>query len=268
MFYDELDKIDPEDEVDYCWEMIDGMPRYRWYKNALNTLYFIEICDDKFDIEDSCFSDLKYHYDSVHWVAQNDPEALEYIMSELQKPVTHIVKKKFLENLEKLEYYRACGIVKEHLVSHQAPAERTFIREKEKAFKNIDYLMTRINTSSELLYEYKTENQEELYDKKLEKNMGVLFTVAGMYKDDVFREVGVMDWFRENSPEDLEKMFDKKICKEIKDQVLNIAAKLEKFELCNFLKQIIKTYEFSDYFEVPPYTPPEEFFSDYEDYED
>ena len=55
MFYDILNNMDLHEATTYEWEDIDGKPRYRWYKYALNSVYMISSIDDICDIDDISF---------------------------------------------------------------------------------------------------------------------------------------------------------------------------------------------------------------------
>ena len=185
MYYDEIEKLDPSEEMDYSWEMVDGQPRYRWYKNSINAVHLIECSDNHHDIEGSSFSDLKIYYESVDWVAHNDPEALVYIMSKITKPVTHVVKKKFLECLEALKCYEACAIVKESLVSFPVPEERTHLRKRKKALKDIETFVAFMDSASNLLFQLKTEEPQKLNNEALTDSLATLAIKRTKIKTDI-----------------------------------------------------------------------------------
>ncbi len=259
MYFDEIKKIHSDEEVDdYLWEMVDGQPRYRWYKKSINSVHLIECRDRNHDIDDSSFSDLKIYYESVNWVAHNDPEALAHIMGIITKPVTHIVKEKFLECLEALKYYEACAIVKENLVSIPVPAERTHERKRKKALEDIKMFVAFMGSASNLLFELKTKEPQKLKNKELKNSLGTLLNIDGMYGKEIPLVIDAMEWLRENSPDDLKKQYSKKVCIEIKDQLIGIIAKKEKFKLCTFFNEILITNDLQGYFEIPPYTPDSE----------
>lgn len=257
MYFDEIDKLNSENEMDYLWEMVDGQPRYRWYKNTINSVHLIECSDNHHEIDDSSFSNLKYYYESVDWVAHNDPEALAHIMGIITKPVTHIVKKKFLQSLEALKYYEACAIVKESLVSIPAPAERTHERKREKALEDIRRFVISVKSASNVLFDLKKDDFQNLDidDLDIKNSLGTLLNIDGLFSDYIPQAIDAMEWLRENSPDDLKKQYTKKVCNEIKDQLIGIIAKREKFKLCAFLKEILKTFELPGYFKIPPYNP-------------
>ncbi len=267
MFYDIIENMDFEEEDEYSWEIIDGQPRYRWYKDALNSVHLIECSDANHNIDNENFSDLKPWYDGVKWVTQNDPEALKYIMGVLTEPVTHIVKEKFLDNLKKLEYYKACAIVNEHLRSYPVPKERTLKRNKEKSLSDISFLVIRIKSTSDLLYKAKTKQQHKLHDEELKECLGALLNIDGLLGGNIEKEILAMEWLRENSPDDVKNQFTEKVCIEIKDQLIRILSEYEKYKLCSFLKELIETYGLPDYYNIPPYIPKENFlFDDMDDY--
>lgn len=255
MFYDEIEKLDSSQQMDYSWEMVDGQPRYRWYKNSINAVHLIECSDNNHDIENSSFSDLKPYYDSVDWVAHNDPEALVYIMSKITKPVTYIVKKKFLEGLEALKCYEACAIVKESLVSFPVPEERTHQRKREKALEDIETFVAFMDSASNLLFKLKTEEPQKLYIEELKESLGTILNIDGLISKHIPLAIDAMEWLRENSPDDLKKQYSQKVCIEIKDQLIGLFAKNEKFKLCTFIQDILKTNDLPGYFEIPPFNP-------------
>ena len=246
MYYDEIEKLDPSQKMDYSWEEVDGQPRYRWYKNSINAVHLID------HIDNSSFSDLKIYYDSVDWVAQNDPEALVYIMSKITKPVTHIVKKKFLECLEALKCYEACAIVKESLVSFPVPEERTHHRKREKALEDIKTFVAFMESASNLLFTLKTEDPQKLNNEELTESLGTVLNIDGLISKDIPLAIDAMEWLRENSPDDLKKQYSQKVCIEIKDQLIGLFAKNEKFKLCTFIQDLLKTNDLPGYFEIPP----------------
>lgn len=259
MYFDEIKKIHSDEEVDdYLWEMVDGQPRYRWYKNSINSVHLIECSDRHHDIDDSSFSDLKIYYESVNWVAHNDPEALAHIMGIITKPVTHIVKEKFLECLEALKYYEACAIVKESLASIPVPKERTHQRKKDKALEDIRRLVGRVASASSLLFKFKTEEPQILNDKENYNSLGRLLNIVGAFSEEIPLEIDAMEWLRKYAPDDLKKQFTQRVCIEIKDQLVGIIAKKEKFKLCTFFNEILKTNDLQGYFEIPPYIPDSE----------
>lgn len=257
MYFDEVKKLDADNEDDYLWEMVDGQPRYRWYKNSINSVHLIECSDNNHDIKDESFSDLKTYYESVNWVAHNDPKALVHIMGTITKPVTHIVKRKFIECLEALKYYEACAIVEESLVSIPAPKERTHERKREKALVDIKRFVGSVESASIVLFNLKKEDFRNLDvdDEDIKNSLGTLLNIDGLFNDYIPQAIDAMEWLRENFPEDLKKQYAQKICIEIKDQLIGIVARYEKFKLCKFLKEILNTHELPGYFEIPPYNP-------------
>lgn len=258
MYFDEIEKFSSDEDVDdYLWEMIDGQPRYRWYKGCVNAVHLIELSDRNHDIEEETFSGLKSFYNSVNWVAHNDPEALAHIMRVITKPVTHIVKKKFLECLEVLKYYEACAIVKESLVSIPAPAERSCERKREKALEDIRGFVISVESTSGSLFDFKEDNFKnlELDDQDIRNSLGTLLNIDGLYNKYIPQAIDAMEWLRENFPDELKKKFSKKVCIEIKDQLIGIFAEKEKFKLCAFFNEILQINELPGYFEIPPYNP-------------
>ncbi|MCP4177181.1 MAG: hypothetical protein GY756_05380 [bacterium] len=271
MYYDIIDKMDFEEEEEYSTEIVDGQERYRWYNHIINSLDFIGSCDAHHNIDNQDFSELEDWYKGVNWVMENDPEALVHIMSNLTEPVTEIVKEKFLENLQELEYYMACAIIKEHLRTYPVPEERTFIRAKEKMIKNMGRFFSRLDLASSVLYKFKTEHSEMLADKETKDNISGLLNIKSGLKRYTEEEIEAMEWLRINSPESMKEKFKEPVCIEIKDKVIEFMSKFEKFELCEFLTKIIKIHGLPDYYQIPlpkPEIDPElDFLYDEDDYE-
>ncbi|MDM8160862.1 hypothetical protein QUH73_13645 [Labilibaculum sp. K2S] len=255
MFYDIVNKMDLHEATAYEWEEIDGKPRYRWYKYALNSVYMISSIDDICDIDDISFNDLGTYYDSVAWVAKNDPKALVYIMRTLVEPVTDIVKQKLLSHLLERKYYKSCAIVEKHLVSFPVPAERTFTRKKEKSIKDVNkYIAKRIYALSNLLYELKTKDKEKLYMPEIQDPLSNLLNFES-FSADLFREdLDSLEWLLQNAPDEIKEMFTTKICQETKDRLLTYLAQKERYSLCQFFKETLPVFEMPFYFEIPPYS--------------
>ncbi len=256
MYYAIVEEMDFEEATEYDWELIDGQKRYRWYKNARNSVHLISACDANHDIDNQDFSDLKLYYDSVEWVAKNDPEALIYIMGTLTKPVTQIVKDKLLYHLAEFGYYKSCAVVKEHLASYPAPPERTFERKKKKAIKDVEEnIVEAYKVISERLYKFKTEEKQKLYDKNFSDAFGSLLNIWGLSKEDLTESLPLLEWLFENSADDLKQLFSLKLCEEIKDQFLQVLAEKEMYKLHTFINEIIETPIMDFYYDIPPYNP-------------
>lgn len=269
MFYELIDKMDYRERDAYMWKEVDGKPLYRWYKYALNSVYMISSVDEVRDIENVSFDDLDPWYESVVWVAKNDPEALVYIMSELIDPVTDIVKQKLLENLKAREYYTACDIVKKNLASFPVPPERTFARKKEQAIKIVEKnIADKIYSSSMLLSQIKKMDKKKLYEKDVQEPLNSLLNIeryADNYLDD---NLEYIEWLLENAPEDLQAIFTKEICLEVKDNFLDYLSKKEYYHLCQFFSENLKEKEMSFYYKILPYTKKMQESGLFEDEED
>jgi hypothetical protein len=254
MFYDIVDKLSYPESDEYAWEEIDGKPRYRWYKYALNSVYMISSIDDICDIDDIRFDDLGHYYDSVAWVAKNDPEALEHIMGTLVKPVTDIVKQKLLSHLLERKYYKSCAIVEKHLVSFPVPPERTFTRKKEKFTKNVnENIAKQIYHLSNLLVTLKTTGKEKLYEPEMTDSLSKLLNFES-FSDHLIREhLDSLKWLLQNAPDETKEMFTSKICPETKDNLLAYLAQKELYSLCQFFKETLQVFEMPFYYEIPPY---------------
>ena len=254
MFYDIIDKLDFLESDRYTLEKIDGQARYRWYKYALNSVYMISSIDDLRDIDNISFDDLGTYYDSVAWVAKNDPKALEYIMGTLTEPVTDIVKQKLLDNLQERKYYRSCAIVEKYLTSFPVPLERTFTRKKEKYTKEVnERIAMQVYQLSDLLVLLKTTDKEKLYKTKMKNALSKLLNFES-FSDYFIREhLDSMEWLLKNTPDDLKEMFTVEICQETKDNFINYLAKRELYALCQFFSETVKVRKMSFYFEIPPY---------------
>lgn len=246
--------MDDMEAMDYDWEEVDGKPRYRWYKYALNSVYMISSIDDVRDIENIEFDDLGAWYECVAWVADNDPEALEHIMGKLIKPVTDIVKQKLLGNLEALNYYSSCAIVKKHLRSQPAPAERTFQRKKVKFTESVsEDIAKQIFSMSEMLVNFKTTAKEKLYTDDLREPLSKLLNMESFAGKQIEQNLEALDWLLKNCQDDLKGVFDKPILIEIKENFLNYLASKELYKLCTLLEDCIPIKESDFYFEIPPY---------------
>lgn len=254
MYYNIVENMDDMEAMDYDWEEVDGKPRYRWYKYALNSVYMISSIDDVRDIENIEFDDLGAWYECVAWVADNDPEALEHIMGKLIKPVTDIVKQKLLGNLEALNYYSSCAIVKKHLRSQPAPAERTFQRKKVKFTESVsEDIAKQIFSMSEMLVNFKTTAKEKLYTDDLREPLSKLLNMESFAGKQIEQNLEALDWLLKNCQDDLKGVFDKPILIEIKENFLNYLASKELYKLCTLLEDCIPIKESDFYFEIPPY---------------
>ena len=258
---------------DYDWEEVDGMPRYRWYKNALNSVHMILDCDEKFDIDHADFSDLEYWYNSAEWVANNDEEALKYIYTELVPPVTQIVKDKYIACLTDLGYYKSCAMAMKYLQSYPVPPERTLKRKKEKAVKNInDKLVAQIKSLDEMLVRFKTDYRDKLYDqdKDLQQSFGALLNLhAQFYGQELYDCLENMEWMRLNALHNLEELFSVEISLEIKEQLLKLLTQNELYHLHELLDKTIKEKPTSFYYEIPAYErSPREILGEFFDMDD
>ena len=211
MYYHGVNKMDSFKAMDYEWQEIDGKPRYRWYKYALNSVQMILDCDEKFDIDHVEFSDLKVWYDSVEWVANNDEEASKYIYAELVPPVLQIVKDKYIDCLTDLGHYKSCAIAMKYLRSSPVPSERTPVRKKEKAIDNIEKsLVLSLKGVDQMLVKFKAEIPEKLKSSndELRHSLGVLLNLdAQFYGESSDKIFDYMGWIRINAPDSLKEIF-------------------------------------------------------------
>lgn len=256
MYYDEVEKMSPDAADDFDMEEIDGQPRYRWYKNALNSTYFIEQTDKRVDIDNIFFYDLEDYFISVDWVFRNDCETLVFIMGERIAPVTEPVKEKFLFHLTKMGYYGACAVVKEHLRSYPVPPERTFNRKKEKVLKDVSEKIARkLYSTSKQLFEFKINDKEKLFDPDKQVAFGVILNINGMDKDYILNSLDSLIWLYNNSREELDNLFNKVMCVEIKDAFIKILSDKELFDLCIYFQIRIAIFNMDFYYDIPPYEP-------------
>ncbi|WP_421919538.1 hypothetical protein [Marinifilum sp.] len=254
MYYDIVNQMDDDEASDYDWEIVDGKPRYRWYKYALNSVYMISSVDEKCNIETVSFDDLDAWYECVNWVAKNDPEALMHIMSKLVDPVNPIVKTKLLESLEKSEYYSACLIVDTHLRIKEEPKERDFNRKKEKYSKIADEdIAKQLIGMSQILHSLKTTAKNKLYEEKLQEPISYLLNIEKFARTKTNKFIETLQWMIENAPEDLKRIFNTEIQIEIRDNFLNYFAEREHYQLCSFMMKCIPVIETDFYFDIPPY---------------
>ncbi len=265
-FYSISNKLEESNWVkahEYNWEHIDGMPRYRWYKYALNAVSSISQCDENFDINQTDFSHLKTYFEAVEWVAQKDPKALIYIMDKLTAAVTQIVKEKFIFHLAKLEYYKSCHIVKSYLQSYPVPARRTYIRKQKGALKNINTNIIEIlKARSAVLQQLKKDVPEKFKNpnKETADAFSILLNIDNTNGlETIERNLPDMLWLYTNNPKSLTHLFDLCIYAEIKDLFIEAIANTQEFELCILLKNAIKTIDCEDYYKVPPYNDPHTF---------
>ncbi len=273
MYYEEINKKSRDESWAYMEEMIDGKPRYRWYKLALNSVYMISDLDDKFDIDHRSFSDLGVWYEAAEWVAANDPEALVHIMAELVPPVTDIVKQKLLEGLTREGHYMACAIVEQHLQSYPVPEERTFKRYKAKA---VDCINTRIvnilKGNCKQLETIKIDHRDKLFseDPEIEKALSVLahieFTLYGEHLEESLR---YLEWLRINDPDELKQLFSFSVCLEMKEQILTLLEKAELFHLYTLIDKCISIKPSDFYCKIQPYVrSPRDILGKYIDMDD
>ncbi|WP_297093321.1 hypothetical protein [uncultured Draconibacterium sp.] len=257
MFYEEINKKSRDECNAYMEEMVDGKPRYRWYKLALNSVYMIADLDDKFDIDHRSFSDLEVWYEAAEWVAVNDREALVHIMAELVPPVTDIVKQKLLEGLIREGHYKACAIVKQHLQSNPVPEERTFKRNKAKA---VDCIKTRIvnilKGNCKQLEAIKNDHRDKLFseDPEIQKALSVLVHIEfTLYGERLEESLRYLEWLRLNDPDELKQLFSISVSLEIKEQILSLLEKAELFHLYNIIDKCISIKPSSFYCHIQPY---------------
>ncbi|MEN8116361.1 MAG: hypothetical protein ABFS16_05250 [Bacteroidota bacterium] len=273
MYYTELNKKSRWEAMAYRDELVDGKPRYRWYKLALNSVYMISGCDDKFDIDHCDFSDLTVWFDAVEWVAQNDPGALQHIMSERNPAVTDIVKQKLLDGLSRLSYYKSCQIVQKYLVSYPVPEERTLKRYKEKAIKEINSsVVSTMKNTCEWLEKLKAEKTEMLFseDNKKRQALSVLLNIDFFLHDEQLdKSLNFMEWMHINAPDQLKELFLFEISLEIKEQLLQKISNAELYRLHTFINKTITVKSTRFYYEVPPYIPdPRDTLSQFIDMDD
>uniref|UniRef100_UPI0032166BF4 hypothetical protein n=1 Tax=uncultured Draconibacterium sp. TaxID=1573823 RepID=UPI0032166BF4 len=259
MYYDECKNMSGWQLAAYQDDIIDGKPRYRWYKLALNSVYMISMCDDKFDIDHCDFKDLKVWYDAAEWVAINDPEALQHIMGERIPPVTDIVKEKLMAGLINLGYYKSCSIVKKHLNSYPVPEERTKERYLQKAIKYLDSnVVSTLRGSSQMLEKLKKEKLEIFYEEDI-KSQNALSVIVHigfhLNGEKLDNSLLYMEWMRTNALGKLKEMFSLQVSKEIKDQLLCFIKDAEFYRLYTFIDNTISVKSSEYYFEIRPYVP-------------
>ncbi len=257
MYYHDVEKMDFRVAMGYEWQEVDGKPRYRWYKYALNSVHMILDCDKKFDIDHADFSDLKVWYDSAEWVANNDEEALKYIYTELVPPVTQIVKDKYIECLTSLGYYKSCAMAMKYIKSYPVPKERTLERKKKKAIENIEKrLVLSLKSMDQMLVKFKAEIPEKLNspNDELRHSFSVLLNLeAKFYGEASDKSLAYMEWMRLNAPDSLEKIFSIELSLEIKNQLLQMLTENELYRLHELLDKTIKVKAASFYYEIPAY---------------
>lgn len=258
MYYDECKKMKQLQLWAYQDEVIDGKPRYRWYKLALNSVYMISMCDDNHDIDKQDFSDLKTWYEATDWVAQNAPDALVHIMHDCIQPVTAIVKEKLLEGLSRLGYFKASATVQKHLGSYAVPKERTKKRYLEKAEKYIETNVVSImNANCSMLENFKKKYPEKLVGNKdtdFNQSLAVILNIGSYLRNEYLdNSLLYMEWMRVNTPEQLKELFSFEVSIEIKEQLLGIIVDEEFFRLHKFINETIIEKTTLFYFEVPPY---------------
>lgn len=273
MYYNDVDKMDSFKARDYQWQEVDGKPRYRWYKYALNSVHMILDCDKNFDIDHADFSDLKVWYDSAEWVAKNDEDALKYIYTELVPPVTRIVKDKYIDCLSNLGHYKSCAMAMKHIKSYPVPHERTLERKKKKAIENIEKsLVLSLKGMDQMLVKFKAEIPEKLNSSKdeLRRSFSVLLNLeARFYGEASGKSLEYMEWMRENAPDKLEEIFSIEISLEIKNQLLDLLTEKELYRLHEFLDKTIRVKPASFYYEVPAYERnPSDFLGEFFDTEE
>jgi len=239
----------------YQDEIIDGKPRYRWYKLALNSVYMISGCDDKFDIDHCDFSDLCDWYEAAEWVAQNDTEALKHIMKDRVPPVTDIVKEKLLAGLSGLSYYKSSAIVKKYLVSFPVPCERTKNRYREKAEKYIEsHVVSILKGNYQMLEKMKKEQPDKLFDKNMQQALSVILSVEFHLNDEYLdKSLLYMEWMRINDADSLKKMFSFELSIDIKEQLLRLLTEAEFYRLYTFINDAIIEKSSAFYVEVTRY---------------
>ena len=273
MYYEEICKKSRDECYAYMDEIVDGKPRYRWYKLALNLVYMIADLDDKFDIDHRSFSDLGVWYEAAEWVAVNDREALVHIMAELVPPVTDIVKQKLLEGLIREGHYKACAIVKQHLQSYLIPEERTFNRYKAKA---VDCIKTRIvnilKGNCKQLEAIKNDHRDKLFseDPEIQKALSVLVHIEfTLYGERLEESLRYLEWLRLNDPDELKQLFSISVSLEIKEQILGLLEKAELFHLHNIIDKCISIKPSNFYCDIQPYVrSPHDILGKYFDMDD
>ncbi len=256
----ELEKNNWVKAHEYNWEHIDGMPRYRWYKYALNAVASINQCDKDFDINQTDFSHLKSYFDAVEWVAQKDSKSLIYIMEKLTPPVTQIVKDKFILHLSKLEYYKSCHIAQTYLHSYPVPLRRTFIRKQKEALKNINtHIIETLKSRSTVMQQLKRDVPEKFKNPNQETQdaFSILLNIDSQNGiETINKQLGNMLWLYKNNRNALSHLFDIKIYAEIKDVFLTALESTQEYGLYILLRDAIQTNASDDYYLIPPYKEP------------
>ncbi len=251
MFYDELKKRDLFECDQYAWELVDGKPRYRWYKEAQTAIPLIAECEKKHDITHSDFADLEVYFTSMNWVACNDPGALQYILARRSNPVSRSVKEKILQYLEKFQYFEACGLVKLFLATQPMPKERNFRLLLDKALYDIKSLVSHIQSASQILYTLKTLEPHKLDDVMLRDSLAIVLGFDEFHGKRIARIMTALEWLMENAPLELKNQFNMLVCTEIKDEAILLFLKYEKFAICSWLEQALTTYQIPGYYSIP-----------------
>lgn len=255
---DELDKREDfwRSSV-YRQEKVDNVPRYRWYKLALNSVCELEIHDKAYDIEGANFRDLKVYFKAIDWVAHNDPKALEYIMADLCNAVFPIVKSELIRNLQELGFYKACDIVQKHLRTKAPDLVRAYERRRRKVLKDLTNYAKDVSQRSNVLDSMRTNYPDKLYtkDPELVECLSAMLNVnkpGWLYTLD--DNIDNILWLFKADKELLEHLFGDALCIEIKDLFIKPLIQLELYELVTFFKTCIPIIE-SDYpyYNIPPF---------------
>jgi len=273
MYYDEIKQKSHEERWMYSDEVVDGKPRYRWYKMALSTVDLISGCDDKFDIARCSFKDLAPWYEAAEWVALNDPEALVHIMRNLIPPVNNLVKQKLMEGLSREGDYKACAIVQQHLRSFPVPEERTFSRRKKKAVEYINmHVINVVKGNCAQLEKFKADCPDKLLsnDPEIQKALSVALHIEFfLFGECLDKSLGYLEWMRLNAPDELKQLFSFSICPETKEQLLKLFEKAELFRLHTFIDKCITIKPDDFYYLAQPYVRSRrDILSDYIDMDD
>lgn len=255
----------------YQDEIVDGKPRYRWYKLALNSVYMISDCDDKFDIHHCDFNDLCEWYEAAEWVAKNDADALKHIMQDRIPPVNDIVKEKLLAGLSRLGYYKSSAIVKKYLLAFPVSGERTKNRYLAKAEKYIEtHVVGTLKGSYQMLEKLKKEQPDKLFDKNMQQALSVLLSIEfHLYDKCLDESLLYMEWMRINAPDKLKDMFSFELSVAIKEQLLRLLTEAELYRLHILIDAAIKEKSSAFYMEIPRYVRnPRDILSRYIDMDD
>ncbi len=246
-----------QDSLDYDEEIIDGQKRYRWYKNALNSVHELILFDKHFDISPHKFEEFNYLFEGVLWVTKNDPKSLEYIMSELTPTVNQVVKDKLLEIIKGTGCFDSCAIIQKHLGSKPNDPVQAYEQKRRSVVKKLEAYAKTIVEKSSLLQSLMHSAFDKMDSKepRLVEAFGVLLNIdrhEGLksLKDNIDELV----WLYINDRELLAHLFSEELCLETKDLFLKPFITLEQYELLTFFKTNIPVLQTGfPYYKIPTY---------------